>query len=336
MNVAVMLDNLKKRKNLSQGESEELMSEIMENRLFPEQVAAILTGLNFKDLTAVELASFVNVLDSYSVKIRPTSKNIIDTCGTGGDGTGTFNISTTSAFVIAGCGVNVAKHGNRSVSSGCGSADLFEKLGIELDNEPKKVSRCIDCTGIGFLFAPLHHPAFRNVSDIRKKLGVKTVFNMLGPLLNPAVVKRQLIGVFNKEYTEVYAKALLNRGTERAMIVHGNGMDEITICGETKVTELYNNNIKTYYIKPEDFGIEKGNMENLQVSDSNQNKEFTLSVLNGEYSDARKIVLMNSAAGLVVSGEAENFNEGIRMSADSVDSGKALQKLYECRRFMNE
>jgi anthranilate phosphoribosyltransferase len=261
---------------------------------------------------------------------------LIDTCGTGGDVSGSFNISTATAFVVAGCGVRVAKHGNRSVSSQCGSADVVEALGVKIELEPERIAACIDDVGIGFLHAPLLHEAMKYVAPARRQMGIRTIFNMLGPLTNPAGANAQVIGVYAAHLTETLAEVLRSLGSSRALVVHGSdGLDEITISAESKVTELKDGELTTYSVKPEDFGFDRATLEEIRGGDARQNSRIILEVLEGSRGPRRDVVLLNAAAALVASSRASRFIEGVALAADSVDSGRARAKLERLIEFTN-
>ncbi|PIY60120.1 anthranilate phosphoribosyltransferase, partial [Candidatus Woesearchaeota archaeon CG_4_10_14_0_8_um_filter_47_5] len=299
MSFSQIISMLCSKEDLGKDEATEFMESLMKKELTDVQAGAALIALQSKGVTAEELSAFVGTLRGFAVKIHPKAGNLIDTCGTGGDKSHTFNISTATAIVLAACGVHVAKHGNRSVSSKSGSADVLERLGVNVTLAPECVERCIDEIGIGFLFAPTHHPAFRNVAHIRKELGTRTVFNMLGPLLNPAGAKAQLIGVFEPGLTELFAETLKRAGTESAMIVHGeDGMDEVTLCAKTKVTQLKDGTIKTLYITPEDAGLKRCRKEELMSKDADESARILTEILESKKSARRDIVLLNAAAGL--------------------------------------
>ena len=262
------------------------------------------------------------------MKIDAGGGVIVDTCGTGGSDVNTFNISTAAAFVVAGCGLKVAKHGNRSASSMCGSADVLEALGVNLDTDPVIVEKCIKEIGIGFMYAPIFHGAMKYAAAARKEIGIRTVFNILGPLSNPANATSQVLGVYDAKLTEVMAKVLKKLGSRRALVVHGaDGLDEITITGRTKITELNKDNIKTYYVNPEKFGIKLSDLKDIKGGDAKENARILLSVLNGERGAHRNIVLLNAAAALIAGFKAENFKQGIKLAEDSIDSKSAFGKL---------
>ena len=325
MKFSSLLEKLLKKDDLTAEEAETAMKGIMEKKFTDSQTGAFLAGLQAKGVAAEELSAFVKVLQSFAVKINVNAMPLIDTCGTGGDLSSTFNISTTAAFVLAGCGVKVAKHGNRSVSSACGSADLLTALGVAISLTPAQVKQCIEQAGIGFLFAPIYHPAFKNVANIRKELGIKTVFNLLGPLLNPANVSGQVIGVYDPELTELFADVLKNKGIKHALVVHGNGLDELSLSGKNKITELKEGKIKTYYVSAADIGLKECSADNLKGGSVEKNAEIFLSILKGEQSPRRDIVLFNAAAGIIVAGKAHGFLEGIELAKKSIDNGNALR-----------
>ena len=258
---------------------------------------------------------------------------IVDTCGTGGDNSGTFNISTAAAFVLAGADLKVAKHGNKSASSKCGSADVLEALGVNLEATSESAAECIKKIGIGFLYAPLFHNAMKYAIGPRKELGVRTVFNILGPLTNPANAKVQIIGVFDPNLTEALAYVLKNLGLKSALVVHGSGLDEITTTGATKISELSEGKVRTYYIKPEDFGFRQNKLSEIQAKSIQENADSLLDVLKGGNGAKRNIVLMNAGAAIYIAGKASDINEGIEIAKQSIDSGKALEKLNLLRDF---
>jgi len=326
------------RKNLKQIESYEVAYQIMNGNATDAQIASILTGLKMKGETTDEIYGFVKAMREKSIKLNIDGKNLIDTCGTGGDRKNTFNISTISAFVVAGAGGKVAKHGNRSISSKCGSADLLKKLGANIMLNNKRIEESIRKTGIGFLFAPSFHPAMRYVMNSRKELKVKTIFNILGPLTNPANTKRQIIGVFEKKYTEIFAKILKKFKSEHCLVVHGDdGLDELTITDRTKITELKNNTITTYYIQPEDFGLQRAPLSKIKGKNPKYNAEIALSILSGDIKDAKRdIILLNSAASIYVAGLSNSIKDGIDIATDTIDSGKAIKKLLEFIKFTRD
>lgn len=318
---------LASKENLTRNESQSAFDIIMSGNATPAQIGGILLALRIKGETVEEISGAVQSLRS---KMSPVSApaDAIDIVGTGGDGHGTYNISTTVAFVVAGCGVPVAKHGNRNVSSKSGAADVLSALGVKLDIEPEQISKCIHEAKIGFLFAPQHHPAMRFVGPTRQELGVRTIFNVLGPLCNPAGVKRQLIGVYSKHLVEPVANVLKELGSKHLWVVHGaDGMDEITTTGTTFVAELKNDNIKTFEVSPTDVGLNLESITDLKGEDAQKNANALKDVLRGEQNAYRDIVLMNSGAALTVSGLADSFEQGINLASKSIDDGLALKSL---------
>ena len=322
-------------KNMDSKEAEEVMEEIMSGKTTDAQIAGFLVALRLKGETIDEITSFAKVMRQKAKKINFDGNNeiIVDTCGTGGDNSSTFNISTAAAFVLAGAGLKVAKHGNKSVSSKCGSADVLEALGIDLEISSKNAAECIMKIGIGFLYAPLLHNAMKYALGPRKELGIRTVFNILGPLANPANAKVQIMGVFDPNLTEALAYVLKNLGLKSALVVHGSGLDEITTAGATKISELYEGKVRTYYIKPEDFGFSQNKISDIQVKTVKENAESLLDVLKGGNGAKRNVVLMNAGAAIYVAGKASDINEGIEIAKEAIDSGKALEKLNLLRDF---
>jgi len=322
--------------DLSELEMVDTMNELMEGNLSDAQVGALLTALRMKGETVEEIAGAARVMREKAVTIK-APKGTVDTCGTGGDLSHTFNISTTSAFVVAAAGVPVAKHGNRSVSSKSGSADVLEALGIKIDLLPKKVEDCLSKTGFGFLFAPLFHPAMKYAIGPRREIGIRTIFNVLGPLTNPAGAKMQVLGVFSSRLTEALANAVGNLGAEHAMVVNGkDGLDEITVTSKTVVSEWKNGDLTSYTLNPVDYGIPLAKSDDLVGGDAEENANITISVLTGESGPKRNIVLLNAAAAIYVSGVAPSIEKGLVMAETAIDSGAALKKLNEIRKVTNE
>jgi len=308
------------------------MDVIMSGEATPSQIGGFITGLRMKGETAEEIAGAAAVMRKKATPIIPALGNgdlMIDTCGTGGDGTGTFNISTASALVAAGAGAKVAKHGNRSISSKCGSADVLEALGVAIDIEPRRVAECIESVGIGFLFAPGLHGAMKHAIGPRRELGIRTIFNILGPLTNPAGAEAQLLGVYDPKLCVVMAEVLKSLGSVRAMVVHGSGLDEISISGPTDIALLEDGIVSRRRIVPEDLGIERAAIEDLKGGDDVENARIIRDILSGETGPKRDVVIVNSAASLMVAGIAEDFADGIKKASDSIDSRKAKQKLDE-------
>lgn len=323
--------------NLEEKEAIEVMNEIMNGESTPAQISAFLVALRLKGETIEEITGCAKVMREKAKKIKIKKEIIVDTCGTGGDGTHTFNISTISAFVVAGAGLTVAKHGNRSVSSKCGSADLLESLGIKIEVAVEQVERCLEEIGIGFLFAPSFHGAMKYAIGPRREIGIRTIFNILGPLTNPANANVQVLGVYNPELTELMAGVLKNLGLKHAFVVCGlDGLDEISLTGETKVSELKTGKIKTYFVKPTDFGFNASQIEELKGGDVAQNAKIALDILNGKKSPKRDVVVLNAAFALVAGEMAKNIREGIKVAENSLDTKKALRKLELLQEYTNE
>ncbi|MBX6762609.1 MAG: anthranilate phosphoribosyltransferase [Rubrobacteraceae bacterium] len=313
---------------LSEGEAERALETVMEGVASEAATAALLTALRLRGETVDEIVGFARAMRRFAQKVEAPPE-VVDTCGTGGDAKGTINVSTAAAFVARGAGVKVAKHGNRAATSRSGSADVLEALGAEIELSPGQVSRCIAETGIGFMFARTHHPAMRYVAPVRSELPFRTVFNLLGPLTNPAGARRQLVGVFSREYLRPVAEALLRLGAERALVVHGSdGMDEITLCGETFVAEVGDDGIREYEISPEDFGMEVRGPDALLGGDAHLNARILRDVLSGEERGAaREVILLNAGAAIYVAGLCPDLASGVRLAAKSVDGGEALAAL---------
>ena len=316
--------------NLTQGEAKEAMEIIMAGEATPAQIAALLTALRLKGETVAEITGFALTMRRRATTIACHDPDVVDTCGTGGDGTNTFNISTTAALVLAGAGVRVAKHGNRSVSSNCGSADVLERLGVHLDLAPEDVAACLEETGIAFLFAPALHGAMKHAIGPRREIGIRTVFNILGPLTNPAGAKLQVLGVYEPALTGKLAAVLGELGARRAFVVHGaGGMDEISLSGPTMVSELKDGVIYEYEISPDDFGINEAPIAALAGGSPELNADITRSILEGSPGPCRDAVLLNAAFGLVAADRAGNIREAVDLAARSIDSGAAAEKLRQ-------
>ncbi|MFC1555552.1 anthranilate phosphoribosyltransferase [candidate division KSB1 bacterium] len=319
-----------KFESLSHNEAADSMKYIMDGNATEAQVSALITALRMKGETVDEISGFAATMRSKSTHIRINDDKAVDTCGTGGDGKHTLNVSTISAFVAAGAGITVAKHGNRSVSSKCGSADLLSALGVKIDISPEKVEECIDKAGIGFLFAPMLHKAMRYAVNPRKEIAIRTVFNILGPLTNPARVKNQLLGVFDAKLTEPLANVLLQLGSERAFVVHGNdGLDEISVSDSTTISELKNGRVDTYSVSPEDFGIERHSIDEITGGEAEENKNIAERILQGEKGAGRDIIIMNAAAAISASDPKITLIEGAALAIESIDSGKAMDKVKQ-------
>ena len=318
--------------NLTEPESAECMKDIMEGKSTDAQTGAFLAALRMKGETVEEITGAARIMRAKAAAIK-APEGVLDTCGTGGDMSHTFNISTTTAFVVAGAGVPVAKHGNRSVSSRSGSADVLEALGVKIDLLPGKVEKCLFETGFGFLFAPLFHPAMKYAVGPRRELGIRTIFNILGPITNPANAKRQILGVFANRLTETLAMVLGKLGAVDAMVVHGeDGLDEVSISGRTRVSRFKDGEVRNFFIEPEDFGIWRNEIEQIRGGEKDENAAITLSILNGEKGPRRDIVLMNSAVALVAAGTTEDFRTALQTAEESIDSGRALKKIEEVKR----
>ena len=331
-----IIKKITERKDLSREEVLFLFQEIMDGKLTDAQLGAVLVGLKMKGETIDEISAAASVMREKAIKVNIKDKSkLVDTCGTGGDSIGTFNVSTISAFVVAASGAKVAKHGNRSVSSKCGSADLMESLGVKIDMSPQEVEKCIDEIGLGFLFAPIFHPAMKNVIRQRREIGVRTIFNLLGPLSNPADAPYQLMGVYDKNLVEPLAKVLVNLGIKRAFVVHGlEGLDEVSLTTETLVAQVNEKDVEVYTVKPEDFGLKRVSIEDLKGGDITENTEIALKILQGkDYGPKTDFVALNSAFALKVAGVVNNIKEGVELAKESIYSKKAYEVLEKLRNF---
>ena len=316
------------RTDLSESQMAEMMAEIFDGKTTDAQVGAMMAALATKGETVEELAGAARAMRAKAHRIQAATTPVVDTCGTGGDGLKTFNISTTTAFVVAGCGVTVAKHGNRSVSSKCGSADVLETLGVKLDTDPEVVEEAVREIGIGFLFAPLYHSAMRHAAKARMEVGLRSIFNMLGPLTNPAGANCQLLGVFAPQLTEMFAEALRLLGAKSAFVVHGHdGLDEISVCAPTRVSQLENDMIRTYDINPEHYFGRLARADQMTGGDPEENAAITRKILKGEKGPRRDVVLLNTAAALVACQKAVDLKAGIGLAEQAIDDGAALDKL---------
>jgi anthranilate phosphoribosyltransferase len=321
------LSKIVSRTDLTSTEAREVMREIMQGQATPAQIGAFLTALRMKGETVDEIAGCAQAMRESAIKVEPKREALVDTCGTGGDGKGTFNISTTVAFVAAGAGLAVAKHGNRSVSSKCGSADLLQALGVNLELTPEQVAQCIDEVGIGFLFAPKLHPAMKHALGPRQEIGLRTIFNILGPLSNPANTKKQLLGVYDSNLTELMAQVLRALGTEQAFVVHGaDGLDELSTTGPNKVSHLHNSHVETFHLDPKDLDLPQAKLSDLAGGTIEENVAITKGLLKGKRGPKRDVVLLNAAAVLIIGGKAKDFNEGLGLAAESIDNGSGLRK----------
>ena len=323
-----VIDKLQRRVDLSVDEAAGVMATIMDGQAQPSQIAGFLVGLAMKGERPDEIVGLARTMRARATKLSRSFAPVFDTCGTGGDGAHTFNVSTVAALVLAACGVRVAKHGNRSASSRCGSADLFEALGVNVAAPPPVVERCLEEAGIAFFFAQVFHPSMRHAAPTRKELGVRTAFNLLGPLTNPAGAARQLVGVPRPELTELVARSLAQLGAARAWVVHGaDGLDEISISGYTKVSECRDGAVNTFYLHPADVGLPKSPATALRGGDAADNAAIARAVLSGEAGAPRDIVLLNAAASLLIAGRVATIPEGLGMAADAIDSGRAAAVL---------
>lgn len=337
------IERVVKGMDLGEDRMREVFDEIMSGGATPAQIGALVTGLRMKGETVEEITGAARSMRKHAVSMSAgkasvgidrddidiDAETIVDTCGTGGSGTNTFNISTTVAFVVAGCGLKVAKHGNRSVSSRCGSADVLEALGVNLDVGPDMTQRCLLEIGIGFMYAPIFHGAMKYALAARREIGIRTIFNLLGPLSNPANATSQVLGVYDNSLTEKMAGVLKNLGTRRAYVVHGaDTLDEITITGKTRISELNSGRIRSYYVTPEKFGLRRATLDDISGGDPKDNADIVLSVLKGERSPRRDVVLMNAAAALVAGYRSKTFKAGVKLAAESIDTGRALDKLF--------
>jgi anthranilate phosphoribosyltransferase len=328
LNISALLEKLMRRENLSVDESADAMSAIMSGDATPAQIAALLVGLTMKGERPAEIVGLARTMRANAVKLSRTFDDAFDTCGTGGDRAGTFNISSAAAIVSAAGGLRVAKHGNRSVSSKCGSADVYEALGVNLAASPGVVQRSLETVGIAFFFAPTFHPSMRHAGPVRRELGVRTAFNLLGPLTNPAGTRFQLVGVPHSELTELIARALLLLGAERAWVVHGaDGIDEMSTTGHTKVSECRNGSVSTFYVHPADFGLPKADRKSLLGGDAAANAGIVREVLGGAGGARRDVVLLNAGAALFIGGKASSVREGIAQAEQAIDSGEARRTL---------
>ena len=319
--------------DLSEEEMASTMNEIMEGKATDAQIGSFLTALRYKGESVSEITGAAKVMREKATRIK-APEGTLDTCGTGGDMSGTFNISTMTAILVAACGVPVAKHGNRSVSSKSGSADVLEAMGVKIDLDPPKVQKCLEETGFGFLFAPLFHPAMKYAIGPRREMGIRTIFNILGPITNPAGAKRQVLGVFSGRLTETLCQVLGNLGAEDAMVVHGeDGLDEITITDGTRVSRLSGTAVENSIISPEDFGFERASLKSITGGDADINAKIAYEVLGGQKGPKRDVLLMNAAASLMVAGKVSGLREGADMASEAIDSGAATRKLEDIKKF---
>lgn len=334
------LERVLSGRDLSHADMLALMHQVMGGELTHAQIAGLVIALRAKGESVDEISAAATVMRQLSTKVEISTKShLVDTCGTGGDGIQTFNVSTVSAFVAAAAGAKVAKHGGRSASSRCGSADVLEVLGVNVNLTPEQVAKCVNEIGIGFMFAPNHHSAMKHAAPVRRELGVRTIFNLLGPLTNPASAKRQVMGVFSKDLTLKLAKVLQNLGAEHVMVVHGaDGLDEISFTGDTYVAELKDGKISEYTLNPAQFGLKLHALKSIRVENAEQSKAMILDVLDGKagagtQSAARDIVLLNAGAAIYIADLQANIQAGIEHAAKVIDSGEAKEKLQQLVRF---
>jgi len=331
-----LIEKLRRQEDLTTAEAAAAMAAIMRGEAAPAQIAGLLVGLAMKGERPSELVGLAQTMRANAVAVPAQPGPVFDTCGTGGDRSGSFNISTAGAIVMAACGTRVAKHGNRSVSSQCGSADVLEALGVNIQASPEVAARCLTDLGIAFFFAPTFHPAMKYAAQARKDLGVRTAFNLLGPLTNPARPTRQIVGVPRPDLTELLARSLALLGSERAWVVHGaDGLDELSTTGYTKVSECRNNAVQTFYVHPADFGLAKAMPESLKGGDAETNAAIVRAVLNGTKGAPRDVVLLNTGAALFIAGQAETVRIGVAQAATAIDSGAAAAVLANLVRVSN-
>ncbi|MCH9639316.1 MAG: anthranilate phosphoribosyltransferase [Betaproteobacteria bacterium] len=337
MNPQEALNRIIEHQEIQHDEMLSLMRQIMQGEISPVLIAAIITGLRVKNETIGEIAAAAQVMREFATPVElSNSENLVDTCGTGGDATHTFNISTASAFVTAAAGARVAKHGGRSVSSKSGSADVLEALGVNLNQTPQLVAQSISEIGVGFMFAPNYHSAMKHAAPVRRELGIKTMFNILGPLTNPAGANSQVLGVFSADLVSTLAHVLQKLGSQHVLIVNGkDGLDEITITGETNIGELKQDKVTEYSVRPEDFGLSTASIDTIQVADSDYAKAMLLSVLENQAGPARDIVMMNAGAAIYVAGVADSLAQGVEKARHAIESGAALKKLNQLVAFSN-
>ncbi len=333
MKFAQALATLIDGQDLDRASIESLFGDLMDGRLSEPQKAALLVAMAAKGECPEEIAGAALAMRSRFVSIPHSVANAVDTCGTGGDSSGTFNISTAAALVAAGAGARVAKHGNRSVSSRSGSADVLAALGVSLELEPEATARCLEEVGLAFLFAPRLHPAMREVMPVRRELGVRTLFNLLGPLTNPAGARRQLMGVYSEQLVAPVAQVLLELGSEHALVVHGQGLDEITTTGVTRVAEVRDGDVQLYSLEPEDFGITRRSLDDLAGGDPEDNARLLVQMLEGGGGALEDVTVLNAAAALYVGGVAESVEAGVEQARDGVRSGAARETLERLREF---
>ena len=331
------LEQVLAKNNLSSEQMESAMNDIMQGEATPAQIAGFIIALRMKGETVEELAAAARVMRNLSTKVDISVQPLVDTCGTGGDGQKTFNISTASSIVAASAGVNIAKHGNRSISSKSGSADVLETLGVKLDLTPDQIAKCVEEIGIGFMFAPMHHSCMKHAIGPRKELGVRTLFNLLGPLTNPANAQRQVLGVFDQSWIEPLARVLASLGTQHALVINAeDGLDEITISGATRICELKQGEINSYQVAPEDFGLKRASLDKIRVENSEDSAKMILSLLKGNQGPAADIVCLNAGAAIYVSGKCDSLKEGVSIAKLQLSSNAANEKLHQLIKITNQ
>lgn len=328
MDIQAAIKQLIQRHDFSHDQMSDVMNQIMTGNATPAQIGGFLIGLQMKGETVTEIAAAAEVMRSLATPVHINGEHVVDTCGTGGDGASTFNVSTASAFVAAAAGCQVAKHGNRSISSSSGSADVLEAAGVNLELTPEQVKHCIETVGVGFMFAQKHHGAMKHAIGPRREMGVRTIFNLLGPLTNPAQAAHQVLGVFDKKWVKPMAEVLQKLGSQHVLVVHAeDGLDEISIGAETHIAELKNGTVTTYTIKPEDFGMQQHSIESLTVSNAQDSLALIKEVFEGKSGPARDIVILNAGAAIYAADITDTLKDGVAMAAKVIDSGAASQKL---------
>jgi len=328
MDIQSALKKVMQHDDLTADEMTAVMNQIMTGNATPAQIGGFLIGLNMKGETVTEIASAAGVMRSLATPVAIDGDHVVDTCGTGGDGASTFNVSTASAFVVAAAGAKVAKHGNRSISSSSGSADVLESAGVNLELTPEQVKHCVDSIGVGFMFAQKHHGAMKHAIGPRREMGVRTIFNLLGPLTNPARAAHQVLGVFDEKWVRPMAEVLQKLGSEHVLVVHAqDGLDEISIGAETHVAELKDGTIECYSIKPEDFGKTRSSISQLTVQNAHESLQLIKAIFSGEKGPARDIVVLNAGAAIYAANIADTLSQGIEMANTAIDNGAAMQKL---------
>jgi anthranilate phosphoribosyltransferase len=333
-----LIEKIMRYENLNTTEAYDAMEYIMDGNSNESQISSFLTALEMKEPNIDEISGFSRAMLAKAKKLTSRHENIVDTCGTGGDRKNTFNISTTAAFIAAGAGVIIAKHGNRSVSSKCGSADVLEELGVNLNIELESVANCIDDIGIGFIFAPKAHTAMKNVAKVRKDLGIKTVFNILGPITNPVMANGRVLGIFDQKLMDVMVYSLKNLGVKRAFVVYGlETLDELSVSGKSLVAELKDGKINKYILDPEELGFRNYGMDELKGGEPKENAKILKRILTGEEKGAKRdSSILNASAAIVAGGQAHNLKEAVNIAVDSIDSGNALKKLNQLIKYTNK